>query len=117
MSHESHGSDVPSHPERRRYPRCKAALPVELHPEGGSVPLRTNIDEIGPGGCYVETMFTFAVGTKLTIKFWLESLPVNASGVIATCYPQVGNGIEFVGMSAEDRQKLAQFVKDHTHPE
>lgn len=36
---------------------------------------------------------------------------MNVACVVATCYPQVGNGIEFVDVTEEDRLKLEKFVK------
>jgi hypothetical protein len=113
MSEESHNSDVPHHPERRRYPRSRTRVQIELHAPGVSAPFRTATEEISHGGCYVETMFTFPAGTKLTMTLWLDSEQVSATGIVATCYPQVGNGIEFVDMSAEDVKKLEQFLAVH----
>ena len=117
MPDESHRSNVAGHAERRRHPRCKIALPVEVHAEGTSAPLRTTIEEISPGGCYIETMFTLAVGTKLTMILWLEEARMEATGVVATCYPQVGNGIEFIRLRTEDGAQLEQFVAKHAHPD
>ena len=111
MSNETRSSDSPHQPERRRNPRCKAVIPVELHLPGVSTPSRTNTDEISPGGCYLETMFTLAVGTKLTMTLGLDGVPMNVACVVATCYPQVGNGIQFVDVTEEDRLKLEKFVK------
>jgi c-di-GMP-binding flagellar brake protein YcgR len=118
MSTESDNQTASDHAERRRHPRCKAKIPVELHMSGVSTPSRTNTDEISQGGCYVETTFTIAVGTRLTMKLWLDDAPMNISCVVVTCHPQFGNGFEFVNMSEEDRQRLAKFVRDNaTTPE
>src|SRR5438270_4941774 len=52
-------------PERRRYPRVKAQIPVELTCIGAA-PMRTSTDEISLCGCYIETMFTMEVETERT---------------------------------------------------
>jgi hypothetical protein len=57
-------------------------------------------------------MFTLDVGTKLEIVMWFDDQKVNAKGVIATRYPQVGNGIDILEMSAEDHAKLEAFVRN-----
>ena len=88
-------------PERRRYPRLRAKIPVELLCPG-TAPLRTATDEISLGGCYIETMFTMDVGTKLNLVFWLKEEKLAVEGVVATKYPQVGNGIDFVHMMPQD---------------
>jgi len=88
------------------------AVQVELHPEGNTTPLRTATSETSLGGCYVETMFTFAVGTMLKMTLWLGDEKVITPGRVATCFPQVGNGIEFTGMSTDDQKKLEQFLSE-----
>lgn len=96
--------------ERRRYPRVKAKIPVELLPAGANIPMRTATDEISLCGCYIESIFTMDIGTKLQLTFSLNEAKTSAIGVIATKYPQVGNGIDFVNMEPEDRLKLHAFI-------
>jgi len=93
------------------------AVQVELHPEGNTTPLRTATSETSLGGCYVETMFTFAVGTMLKMTLWLGDEKVITPGRVATCFPQVGNGIEFTGMSTDDQKKLEQFLSEQGEQE
>ena len=103
-------SGVPLHDaERRRYPRINAKVPVELKCSGAAS-LRTATDEISLCGCYIESMFTMDVGTKLEIVFSLEGARIGAQAVVATKYPQVGNGFDFVEMSPEDRLRLSDFI-------
>jgi hypothetical protein len=112
-SDESHESSVPNPVEKRRHPRCKVAVQVELYPEGVTTPLRTATSETSLGGCYVETMFTFAVGTMLRMTLWLGDEKVVTAGRVATCFPQVGNGIEFMAMNTSDQEKLERFLAEH----
>jgi hypothetical protein len=114
---ESHDSSVPNATEKRRHPRCKVAVQVQLHPEGVLTPIRTATSETSLGGCYVETMFTFAVGARLTITLWLGEEKIVTACRVATCFPQVGNGIEFTDLSADDRRKLEQFLAEHESAE
>jgi c-di-GMP-binding flagellar brake protein YcgR len=100
---------IPHDPERRRYPRVKAKLPVEFHCSGKPA-TRTAVDEISLCGCYVETMFTMEIGTKLDVFFWLNEEKITAKAIVATKYPQVGNGIDFVDMQPGDRLKLNSFI-------
>jgi c-di-GMP-binding flagellar brake protein YcgR len=97
--------------ERRRYPRVKATIPVELICTGKS-PMRTATDEISLCGCYIEMMFTIDVGTKLGVVFSLNQERVGAKGLVVTKHPQVGNGIEFIEMSPEDRLKLSEYISE-----
>jgi PilZ domain len=97
--------------ERRRFPRVKSALALELRYAGCTAPVRATTSEISLGGCYIETMFTLDVGTKLDVVIWLDGQKLAAKGVVATRYPQVGNGIDITDMKLEDRAKLEAFLK------
>ncbi len=99
-----------SPPERRRYPRVKTAVQVELRTEDSAAPLRVETSDISPTGCYVEMSMTLAVGSRLSIVLWLGGEKVTAKGVVRTQHPQFGNGIEFVGMSTGDRDKLVRHL-------
>ena len=101
--------------ERRRYPRVKSAIPLELHHLGNSAPVRVMTSEISLSGCYIETMFTLEIGTNLDLVLWVEGRKILAKGVIATCYPQVGNGIDITEMDATDRAKLEAFIAKAAH--
>jgi PilZ domain len=96
--------------ERRRYPRVKSVIALELHYPGIPAPFRTTTTEVSLGGCYIETMFTLDIGTKVNMLFWLDDCKVAAKGVVATRFPQVGNGIEIVEMTAEDRQAFEAYL-------
>jgi hypothetical protein len=98
--------------ERRRYPRVKAKVPVELKRDGAPA-MRTATDEISLCGCYIETMFTMEVGTTLNLALSLDDTVIRCMGVVATKYPQVGNGIDFIDMDPDDRLKLSTQMAEH----
>ena len=98
-------------PERRRYPRAKAKIPVELTC-AGKAPMRTSTDEISLCGCYIETMFTMDVGTRLNVALSLKDAMIRCMGVVATKYPQVGNGIDFIDMDPDERLKLNSYIAE-----
>jgi c-di-GMP-binding flagellar brake protein YcgR len=118
-SDESHDSSVPNPAEKRRHQRhqrYQVAVQVELYPEGATAPLRTATTETSLGGCYVETMFTFPVGTLLGLTLWLGDKKVTTRCRVATCFPQVGNGLEFVGLGADNQKQLERFLAENeTH--
>jgi hypothetical protein len=68
-------------PERRRYPGVKAKTPIELL-YSGKAQMRTATDEIRLCGCYIETLFTMDVGTKLALGFSLNQERVGANGIV-----------------------------------
>jgi hypothetical protein len=71
---------------------------------------RASTEEISLCGGYIETMFTMQADTKLQMKLWAGGEQIDTTARVATCYPQVGNGIEFLEMLREDQWKLANFI-------
>jgi c-di-GMP-binding flagellar brake protein YcgR len=96
--------------DRRRYPRVKANVSVELHGTEDATPSRVSIVEISLCGCYIETMFTMAVGEKAFLTLWLNEQSIRTTAIVATRHPQVGNGFEFIDMSPGDRLRLSEFI-------
>jgi len=90
----------------------KAKVPIELKC-AGTAPMRTATDEISLCGCYIETMFTMEVGTSLSLTLSLKDDVIRCTGVVATKYPQVGNGIDFVDIVPDDRLKLSAYIAEH----
>ena len=100
--------------DRRKSPRIKVSVPVEVHVEGAAAPIHCSTSDISLGGCYIESMYPFRAGTCLELKIQIaDTLLVIAKAV--TCDPQFGNGIEFVKMLPEDRVKLTKFIAS-AHP-
>jgi c-di-GMP-binding flagellar brake protein YcgR len=96
--------------ERRECPRFKVSVPVEICPEGTETPIRYSTSDLSLGGCYVESIFPFPVGTRLELKLQLEDTLL-IMGRAVTCDPQVGNGIHFDRMLPEDIEQLRDFLK------
>jgi c-di-GMP-binding flagellar brake protein YcgR len=97
--------------DRRRYPRVKAQIPVELLPSGTTTPMRTVTEEISLCGCYIPSMFTLEVGKTLDVIFSLDQGRIRASAVVATKFPNIGNGIDFIDMDPNDRLKLHNYIE------
>ena len=74
--------------------------------------MRTATDEISLCGCYIETMFTMELGTKLSLVLSLNDSLVHTTGVVVTKYPQVGNGIDFVDIAPDDLLRISQYIEE-----
>jgi c-di-GMP-binding flagellar brake protein YcgR len=101
---------------RRKYARIKVSVPVEIRPDGGATVgaggrrIRGVTADLSLGGCYIETIFPFPVGTNLDLQLSIETT-VLISATVDTCDPQVGNGIKFVSMLPDDREVLKAFLE------
>jgi hypothetical protein len=96
--------------ERRRYPRVKMTVPVEMCVDGSDAPIRTVTSDLSLGGCYIENLFPFAKGIAVELRLQLADTLLIA-GIVATCDPQVGNGIMFTRMLSEDFEQLHAFLE------
>ncbi len=96
--------------ERRENKRFKVRVPIELHTEDSSSPIRGATTDLSLGGCYIDTFFPFPVGTRIELKMQLEDTLL-VLGAVVTCDPQVGNGIKFTRMLPEDMDALQEFLE------
>jgi c-di-GMP-binding flagellar brake protein YcgR len=99
---------TPDH-ERREASRLKLRVPVEIYTESSNSPIRGATSDLSLGGCYIESIFPFPVGTELELKLQLEGTLLVLATVV-TCDPQVGNGIHFGKMLPEDIEELQAFI-------
>ena len=97
--------------ERRKHPRCKVSVPVEIHSEGNAAPLHCATSDLSLGGCYIESMYPFPAGTRLDLKLEASDT-LHISARVVTCDPQFGNGIQFLRILPEDHEVLSKFL-DH----
>jgi PilZ domain len=96
--------------DRRESERIRVSVPVEIQTDSGGSPTRCATADLSLGGCYIETIFPFPIGTELDLQLSIETV-VLITATVATCDPQVGNGIRFIGMLPEDRDALKVFLE------
>ena len=99
------------HADRRAYPRTKVCVPTELHLANEDTLMGKQTSDLSLGGCYVKTMATIPVGTKLGISLWHGDDKVTISAMVVTCYHEVGNGIQFLAMLSQDRNRVRSFLE------
>jgi c-di-GMP-binding flagellar brake protein YcgR len=99
------------HVDRREYPRTKVCVPTELHLPNEETLVREQTSDLSLGGCYVKTIATMPVGTKLGVSLWLGEEKLTISAMVVTCHPQDGNGIQFLSMLPRDRDRVRRFLE------
>jgi PilZ domain len=73
--------------------------------------MREQTSDLSLGGCYVKSIATIPVGTKLDVSLWLGDDKVTINGVVVTCHSQIGNGIQFLAMLPPDRNRVRSFLE------
>ena len=101
--------------DRRRFPRIKCFVAVELKVEGSDTPIWGNLSNTSMGGCYVETVTPVKSGADVQIglwvssgKIWVKGLILN--GIVIKSNPCFGVRVKFDLRSLE-RETLKQFLK------
>jgi len=97
--------------ERRSNQRYKCEGSAELHTEASAVRTWATFSDISLGGCYVEMMTTYPVGTKMYLKLQVQEYGVNTVAIVRVSYPFLGMGIEFTEMAIEDRHRLEGLIR------
>jgi hypothetical protein len=102
--------------DRRRHPRIKCFVAVELRVNDGDAPIWGNLSNTSMGGCQVETAGQIGGGAKVEIglwiasgKIWVKGLALN--GVVTRSAPAGGVRVRFEGMDPAGKENLRQFLK------
>jgi hypothetical protein len=102
--------------DRRRHPRIKCFVAVELHVDDAVAPIWGNLSNTSLGGCQVETANHISGGAKVEIGLWVASGKIwvkglALSGVVTRSAPAGGVRIRFAGMEPAEKENLRQFLK------
>jgi hypothetical protein len=102
--------------DRRRHPRMKCFVAVEIRVDEVPTPIWGNLSNTSVGGCLVETATPIPPGSKVEIGLWLPNDKIwvkgfAISGTITRSGPANGVRIRFDGMVPAERDALRQFLK------
>ncbi|MBV9573237.1 MAG: PilZ domain-containing protein [Acidobacteriales bacterium] len=96
--------------ERRDQSRRECQIGADVYRSGSTVPYRCSLSDISPGGCYLTTTETFAMGTELEIVVRTEDSKFRLRGTVKSMHPSFGMGIQFNLKTAEQRLHVQQLV-------
>ncbi len=102
--------------DRRRHPRIKCFVAVELRVDDVPNPIWGNLSNTSAGGCLVETASPVKSGAKVEIGLWVPNGKIwikgfALSGVVTRSGPTSGVRVRFGNMAPEERDSLRQFLK------
>jgi len=102
--------------DRRRHPRIKCFVAVELRVDNSSAPIWGNLSNTSAGGCLVEAASGVRPGAEVEIglwlpngKIWVKGFALN--GIVTRSGPATGVRVRFGSMSPSERENLRQFLK------
>lgn len=102
--------------DRRRHPRIKCFVAVELHVEHAEAPIWGNLCNTSAGGCLVETANPVKSGANVDVGLWVANGKIWVkgfvlSGIVTRSAPTTGVRVRFAGMESAERENLRQFLK------
>jgi hypothetical protein len=102
--------------DRRRHPRIKCFVAVELRVDNSSAPIWGNLSNTSAGGCLVEAATGVRPGAEVEIglwlpngKIWVKGFALN--GIVTRSGPATGVRVRFGSMAPAERENLRQFLK------
>jgi hypothetical protein len=107
---ESEALERRTHPERRagdRYTFTAAAEVFDLRSEARIIG-RTS--DLGLGGCYIDTLSPFAVGTVVRVRLENDLKEFEAMALVAYSSVPMGMGLRFTDIQAEHEAILNSWV-------
>jgi hypothetical protein len=105
------GQSSSSYVVPRRYVRVPLESPLRAHIEGSSAGL-ARVKTISLGGAYLESPRKLSVGDSIKLEVRSGLRKINFTAVVRNIGAD-GNGVEFVHMRDEDREKLRKLVQRH----
>ena len=102
--------------ERRRAPRVKCSVSVELR-ANGEPPMWGKASDISVGGCFVEMPIPLKPDTEFEISLWLSDTKLKLRGSVACSSPGFGIGVRFLEVRKENQELLSRFIQGITTDE
>jgi hypothetical protein len=101
--------------DRRRYPRFRCFVAVELRVDDSITPVWGNLSNTSAGGCLVETASPVRAGAKVEIGLWVANGKIWVKGFalsgVVTRSANAGVRIRFGNLEPPERENLRQFLK------
>jgi hypothetical protein len=100
--------------ERRKSPRVKCEVPVELRPEG-EAQMFGKVSDLSVGGCFVEMPIPLPPGGRFEIALWLGENKVRLKGEVVSSAPGFGIGVRFLNVLPQELELLQKHIAAIAH--
>jgi PilZ domain len=103
---------VRKYAKERAVKRCQLVALAEIFAVGTGTKLQARTSEIGIGGCYVDALCPFAVGTALAVRIVRDDSSFHTKARVVYSDPSFGMGLAFESMDPEQRNILEDWVAE-----
>ena len=97
---------------RRIHPRVSVEAEVWLGEDGVFTHCSERSTNLSVGGAFIEAETGYALGSVVSIRFLLGSHYVTSTTIVRNAPPGGGIGLEFIDVSRENKERLADFIAE-----
>src|SRR5580704_13250650 len=98
--------------KERAVKRVPFVASAEIVEAGTGTKLVARTSEIGLGGCYIDALTPFGIGTAVAIQIVRDQGSFHARGKVVYADASFGMGLKFEGLDPEQRAILENWVAD-----
>ena len=106
---ESPKSRGPENRTQVRFPFTAAAEICELHSQAR---LAARCSDLSSGGCYIDTISPFPVGTAVRVRLERDPRGYEAKAVVAYAHVSMGMGLAFTEIQGEHQDVLRSWIAE-----
>jgi hypothetical protein len=92
--------------------RCPFVASVEVTELRSKTKLSARTSEMGLGGCYVDALNPFAMGTEVKLRIVRDQGAFEATAKVVYSDPSFGMGLAFTEVTAEQRVVLENWLAE-----
>lgn len=100
--------------ERRNADRHTFTASAEVVELSSGARFSTRTTDLGPGGCFVDTMLPFPVGANVRVTVRKDQTNLETGGVVVYSQTGLGMGIAFDNMEPRQREALDKWLTELT---
>ncbi|HXN52402.1 MAG TPA: PilZ domain-containing protein [Candidatus Acidoferrum sp.] len=98
--------------ERRKHPRYASSATAELVEIGSGARIHGRISDLGRGGCYIDAMSPFGVGSEVKIRIVDENRTFLAQARVVFGAAGMGMGLMFTAIDPEQLLVLERWLAE-----
>lgn len=99
-------------PERRQQVRYPFTAAAEVYVTHSQTRVTGRCSDLGPGGCYVDTLSPLVVGTVVRVRIERDMREFEATGVVAYAHVSMGMGLAFREVRPESDAILRSWIAE-----
>lgn len=100
--------------ERRSAIRYQLTVSAEVIELTSGTRFSTRTTDLGPGGCFVDTLMPLPIGSDVNIRLHKDNMSIEATGIVTFSQAGLGMGIAFGEMPPERQTALDAWLAELT---